>query len=68
MPDPIKNLPTLIAEHIEASRERCDAGSQAIGQLDYLADEGRAAIARSRVQLARLNKRQAAEQTRAHRK
>lgn len=68
MPDSIKNLSALIAEHIEASWERCDAGSKAVGQLDHLADEGRDAIARSRVQLARLNERQAAEQMRAHRK
>jgi len=68
VPDPIKNLPALIAEQIEASWERCDAGSKAMEQLDHLANEGHAAIARSRVQLARVNKRQAADQTCPHRK
>ena len=41
-------MSALIAEYIEASWERCDAGSKAMNQLENLADEGRAAIARSR--------------------
>jgi ribonuclease HI len=66
--DPIEKLSALIAEHIEASWERCEAGSKAMEQLDHLANEGRAAIARSRIQLARLDERQTADQTRPLRK
>ena len=55
MPDPLKNLSTLIAEQIETSWERCDASTKAMMVLDHLADEGRVAIARSRAQLTRVN-------------
>ena len=57
MPESIENLRTLIAEQIEASRERCDAASETMQTLDHLADEGRETIARSKVQLARVNGR-----------
>jgi hypothetical protein len=53
MPDRLKNLSTLIAEQIRTSRECCEASSNAKLVLDHLADEGRAAIAHSRAQLAR---------------
>jgi len=57
MPDPIENLQTLIAEQIEASRERCDAASETMQTLDQLVNEGRKTIVRSRAQLARANER-----------